>query len=90
MIKVENVTKFFEEYGFTRTIFAYDAEFFIAREVVVEIVENLVVAKGFAYVLSLEDFRAEICRLYAKRYLFFGNALFGTLFDFVESIDARA
>ena len=48
--------KHFEESGFTRTIFAYDAKFFVAREVIVEIIEYFIVAKGLTDILCLEYF----------------------------------
>ena len=48
------------ERRFACSILSYDAKFLIAREVVVEIVEDFVVAKSLANVLSFEYFRAKI------------------------------
>ena len=56
MLFLDIGTNLFQEGRFTRTIFAYNTKFFVAREVVVEIIENFVVAKGFADILCLEYF----------------------------------
>ena len=53
--------KHLKEGGFTRTIFTHNAEFFVAREVVIEIIKNFVVAKSLANILRFEYFRTKIC-----------------------------
>ena len=73
--------------GFSHTVIAHDAQFFIARKGVVEIVEYHLIAKSFWNVVSSENLLPDIAGLHIKHHIAFVVALLCAFFQVVEGID---